>query len=107
MPTGKPATEPSTALVIGGGIVGLSCALALARRGMGVTLLAPRIMRGPASWVNPLHIPVALFLPLPSLSPFFFLLLLLFSLCCLLSLFLLVCLFFFFSFFFFFFSFFF
>src|SRR3546814_4101400 len=64
MPAGKPATEPSTALVIGGGIVGLSCALALARRGMGVTLVAPRIMRGTASWGNAGHIAVEQVMPL-------------------------------------------
>src|SRR3546814_8349747 len=69
MPTGKPATEPSTALVIGGGIVGLSCALALARRGMGVTLVAPRIMRGTASWGNAGHIAVEQVMPLASLAP--------------------------------------
>src|SRR3546814_3286084 len=68
MPTGKPATEPSTALVIGGGIVGLSCALALARRGMGVTLVAPRIMRGTASWGNAGHIAVEQVMPLASLA---------------------------------------
>lgn len=47
---------PRTVLVIGGGIVGLSSALALQERGLDVTLLDDAPERPPASWGNVGHI---------------------------------------------------
>ncbi|MFA6117459.1 MAG: FAD-binding oxidoreductase [Sphingomonas sp.] len=53
-------------LIIGGGIVGLSCALNLRQRGLPVTLVAPGGMTGTASWGNAGHIAVEQVEPLAS-----------------------------------------
>ena len=59
-------TAPRTAVTIGGGIVGLSVALALQKRGVAVTVLdAPR-ERPSASWGNAGHIAVEQSEPLAS-----------------------------------------
>jgi D-amino-acid dehydrogenase len=55
-------------LVIGGGIVGLSCALNLRQRGLPVTLAAPGGMTGTASWGNAGHIAVEQVEPLASMG---------------------------------------
>jgi D-hydroxyproline dehydrogenase len=47
---------PKNALVIGGGIVGLSCALNLQQHGIRTTLVDPATMRRPASWGNAGHL---------------------------------------------------
>jgi D-amino-acid dehydrogenase len=57
-----------TALVIGGGIVGLSCALALQRRGVAVRIVSPELMRGTASWGNAGHIAIEQVEPLASFA---------------------------------------
>lgn len=65
MPTGKPP-PPKTALVIGGGIVGMACALNLQSRGTGVTLADPDPVHRGASWGNAGHIAVEQAEPLAS-----------------------------------------
>lgn len=60
--------EPRSALVIGGGIVGLSCAIELQRRGLAVRLVAPQRMKGTASWGNAGHIAVEQVEPLASFA---------------------------------------
>lgn len=52
--------------VVGGGVVGLTCALALARAGHRVTLLEPDSARAAASWGNAGHIAVEQVAPLAS-----------------------------------------
>ncbi|WP_454886734.1 NAD(P)/FAD-dependent oxidoreductase [Sphingomonas oryzagri] len=54
------------ATIIGGGIVGLASALALARRGMDVTLVGDDIDRQAASWGNAGHIAIEQVEPLAS-----------------------------------------
>lgn len=61
-------TAPRTALVVGGGIVGLSSALALQDRGLAVTLLDDAPERPPASWGNVGHIAVEQSDPLASIA---------------------------------------
>jgi D-amino-acid dehydrogenase len=56
------------AIVIGGGIIGLSCALALQRHGIAVILVAPGPMEGTPSWGNAGHIAVEQVEPLASMS---------------------------------------
>lgn len=61
-------TAPRTALVVGGGIVGLSSALALVERGLAVTLLDDAPERPPASWGNVGHIAIEQGDPLASIA---------------------------------------
>jgi D-amino-acid dehydrogenase len=56
------------ALVIGGGIVGLSCAIELLGRGMPVTVVSAAHMRGTASWGNAGHIAIEQVAPLASIA---------------------------------------
>ena len=63
-----PSREPPTALVIGGGIVGLCVAYALQARGLGVTLFDAPGVRPPASWGNAGHIATEQTEPLASWS---------------------------------------
>ena len=56
----------SRILVIGGGVVGLSSALALARAGHAVTVLEPDAARQAASWGNAGHIATEQVAPLAS-----------------------------------------
>ncbi len=65
MPNGNSQCD---ALVIGGGIVGLSCALALQSRGIATHLVAPASMIGTASWGNAGHIATEQVEPLASLA---------------------------------------
>lgn len=52
----EPVTTPARIIVIGNGVVGMACAIALQRRGVAVTLVSPEpVMRG-ASWGNAGHI---------------------------------------------------
>ena len=44
--------------IIGGGVVGLTAALALLERGLAVTLFDPDVAKAAASWVNAGHIAV-------------------------------------------------
>jgi len=55
-----------TAIVIGGGIVGLACALHLQRRGMGTLLVEPEIATRAASWGNAGHLAIEQVEPLAS-----------------------------------------
>lgn len=55
-----------TAIVVGGGIVGLSCALNLAKRGISTTLVDPAALPRAASWGNAGHIAVEQVEPLAS-----------------------------------------
>lgn len=57
-----------TAVVIGGGIVGLSCAINLAKRGIATTLVDPNTQRRGASWGNAGHIAIEQVEPLASLA---------------------------------------
>lgn len=59
-------TSPRSAQVIGGGIVGLSVALALQQRGVAVRLVDPGIQPPPASWGNAGHIATEQVEPLAS-----------------------------------------
>jgi D-hydroxyproline dehydrogenase len=58
--------HPTTALVIGGGIVGLNVALALQERGLAVTIIDQQTEIPPASWGNAGHIGVEQVEPLAS-----------------------------------------
>lgn len=63
--------KPSTlrgAIVIGGGIIGMSCAIALLERGIGCTLVDPATERRGASWGNAGHIAVEQVEPLASMA---------------------------------------
>ncbi|WP_213979698.1 FAD-binding oxidoreductase [Sphingomonas sp. dw_22] len=64
MPIAK--ISPERALVIGGGIVGLSVAIALQGKGISTILVAPSGMRGTASWGNAGHIATEQVEPLAS-----------------------------------------
>jgi D-hydroxyproline dehydrogenase len=55
-----------SAVVAGGGIVGLTCALRLLRRGIATTLLSPEEAPPPASWGNAGHLAVEQVEPLAS-----------------------------------------
>ncbi len=61
-------TAPGSALVIGGGIVGLSVALALQERGTAVRLVDDAPARLPASAGNAGHIAIEQTAPLASLA---------------------------------------
>ena len=61
-------TAPRSAAVIGDGLVGLSVAIALQRRGTAVTLIAPDAPWRGASWGNAGHIAVEQVAPLASLA---------------------------------------
>ncbi|WP_336966885.1 FAD-binding oxidoreductase [Sphingobium aquiterrae] len=67
-PQHAPDQAPQHALVIGGGIVGLSCAIALQRQGIATTLATRSRMRGTASWGNAGHIATEQVEPLASLA---------------------------------------
>jgi D-amino-acid dehydrogenase len=54
--------------IIGGGIIGLSTAIALLRRGVAVTLVSESGLRGTASWGNAGHIAVEQVEPLASMA---------------------------------------
>jgi D-amino-acid dehydrogenase len=56
----------SEALVVGGGLVGLSCALQLQRRGMRTLLVDPATVRRGASWGNAGHLAIEQVEPLAS-----------------------------------------
>jgi D-amino-acid dehydrogenase len=58
----------ANAVVIGGGIVGLSCALALQRRGIATVVIASSPFEGSASWGNAGHIAVEQVEPLASMA---------------------------------------
>lgn len=60
----------SEILVIGGGVVGLSCALALAREGHSVRLLDSSERRDAASWGNAGHLAAEQVAPLASIATF-------------------------------------
>ncbi|GGB49634.1 NAD(P)/FAD-dependent oxidoreductase [Blastomonas aquatica] len=60
------SSSAQTALVIGGGLVGLSCALHLQRSGLSVTVLEPQEKPQGASWGNAGHIAVEQVQPLAS-----------------------------------------
>lgn len=55
-----------TAIVIGGGVVGLASGLALARRGMSVALVEPDASRAAPSWGNAGHVAIEQVEPLAS-----------------------------------------
>ncbi len=57
---------PQTAIVIGGGLVGLACAFNLQRKGLRTLLLDPVTLRRAASWGNAGHIAVEQVEPLAS-----------------------------------------
>jgi glycine/D-amino acid oxidase-like deaminating enzyme len=59
--------RPSTALVIGGGMVGLACAVNLRRRGIDTSLVDANQQPRPASWGNAGHIAVEQVEPLASM----------------------------------------
>lgn len=61
-----PSPSRATGLVIGGGLVGLSCALNLQRSGLSVTVLEPQEKPQGASWGNAGHIAVEQVQPLAS-----------------------------------------
>lgn len=61
-------TTSATALVIGGGIIGRNCALALQRRGWTVTLVDDDATGNAASWGNAGHIATEQIEPLASLA---------------------------------------
>lgn len=58
----------SSVAVVGGGVVGMSCALRLAHAGHGVALIDPGDRRSPASWGNAGHIAIEQVAPLASLA---------------------------------------
>lgn len=64
----KKTGAPKTAIVIGGGIVGLCCAFRLQSRGISTTLVDPQPERRGASWGNAGHIAVEQVEPLASLA---------------------------------------
>jgi len=57
---------PTDAVVIGGGLVGLSCALNLQQQGIRATLVDPAVMPRPASWGNAGHLATEQVEPLAS-----------------------------------------
>lgn len=59
--------NPSSAIVIGGGIVGMSSAIALLERGIACTLIDPETDRQGASWGNAGHIAIEQVEPLASM----------------------------------------
>ena len=59
---------PSTALVIGGGVIGMNVALALQERGVSTTVLDAPSSARPASWGNAGHIAVEQVTPMASWS---------------------------------------
>nr|WP_246396390.1 FAD-binding oxidoreductase [Gluconacetobacter tumulisoli] len=61
-----PRTAPRTAIVVGGGLVGLCCARALRRAGLDVTLVSEARDMPPASWGNAGHVAVEQVIPLAS-----------------------------------------
>jgi len=61
-------SPPSTALVVGAGVVGRACALALQRGGWRVTLVDPDSAEMPPSWGNAGHIATEQVEPLASLA---------------------------------------
>lgn len=61
-------SQPASAIVIGDGVVGLACAVELARRGLAVELVAPDAPWRGASWGNAGHIAVEQIEPLASLA---------------------------------------
>jgi D-amino-acid dehydrogenase len=64
------AKQHKTALVVGGGIVGLACAHGLAREGFATTILDEQSESRPASWGNAGHLAVEQVEPLASLDSF-------------------------------------
>ena len=56
-----------TALIIGGGVVGLTAALQLQQQGLAVTLVDPEALPRPASWGNAGHIAIEQVAPLASI----------------------------------------
>lgn len=58
--------DPATAAVIGGGLVGLSCALELQRLGIRTVLLDPAMLPRSASWGNAGHLAIEQVEPLAS-----------------------------------------
>jgi glycine/D-amino acid oxidase-like deaminating enzyme len=62
------AAGPAGAVVIGGGIVGLACAIGLQRRGHHTVLFDPAMLPRPASWGNAGHIATEQVEPLASLA---------------------------------------
>lgn len=62
----SPSGSPPTALVIGGGLVGLSVAENLQQAGIAVTLCEPDASPQGASWGNAGHLAVEQVLPLAS-----------------------------------------
>jgi D-amino-acid dehydrogenase len=65
---GSPITKSDSAIVVGGGVVGSACALALAARGFSTTVVDPVVVRRAASWGNAGHIATEQVEPLASLS---------------------------------------
>lgn len=59
---------PRTAVVVGGGIIGRTCALRLLSAGLGVTLIDPRRDPPPPSWGNAGHIACEQITPLANLQ---------------------------------------
>lgn len=59
-------TYPASAIVVGNGVVGLACAIALQRRGVATTMVAPDEPWRGASWGNAGHIAVEQVEPLAS-----------------------------------------
>lgn len=59
---------PATALVIGGGVVGLACALSLQRAGVRTVVIDPAAAPRPASWGNAGHLAIEQVEPLASRS---------------------------------------
>ncbi|WP_414900983.1 NAD(P)/FAD-dependent oxidoreductase [Sphingomonas flavalba] len=57
---------PASAIVIGGGVVGLCCALELQRRGIATTIVAPADSSDAASWGNAGHVAIEQVEPLAS-----------------------------------------
>jgi D-amino-acid dehydrogenase len=55
-----------TALVVGGGIIGLACAHRLLRAGVATTVLSPLVTSAPASWGNAGHLATEQVEPLAS-----------------------------------------
>lgn len=67
MPT-RNSAERRTALIVGGGVVGLCCALNLQLKGFATTIVDPASVRRGASWGNAGHIAVEQVEPLASLA---------------------------------------
>jgi glycine/D-amino acid oxidase-like deaminating enzyme len=62
----RPADSAHSAIVIGGGIVGLACAVNLQRRGMRTLLVEPQVATRSASWGNAGHLAIEQVEPLAS-----------------------------------------